>query len=72
MKNNKIREYINRWEEVDKINLKELQALTLKERINQLKILTGGINKNTINTVYKKNIETEIINRWNILKNGYK
>jgi len=56
----------------DKINLKELRALTLKERINQIIMLTSGLDKITVKNVYKKDIETEIIGRWNILKNAYK
>ncbi|OIO72153.1 MAG: hypothetical protein AUJ85_10770 [Elusimicrobia bacterium CG1_02_37_114] len=72
MKNIKIKEYFARWKAVDKINLKELRALTLKERINQIIMLTSGLDKITVKNVYKKDIETEIIGRWNILKNAYK
>lgn len=72
MKKALIKEYINRWKAIDGINLKELQNLTLKERIKQIIILTNGLGKITSNNHHKKNIETDIINRWNILKNSYK
>ena len=72
MKNKKIKEYINRGKVIDKINLKELKKLTLKERIRQILVLTRGLGKITADVRYKRNVGREIIDRWNTLKNAYK